>query len=143
MTGREFHFPIDYTSKLHVNMTFNSNSVTNFAKEQEKILSCSREIFRVLIEESRAWHREYINASRPDPTIYDVGDIVSARREIQSNRKKGGVGKTSYKFAGPWKILESLPGGSYKIQHTMNPNKEEKKHSSHLINPLSAPQWAR
>ena len=42
------------------------------------------------------------------------------------------MGKTSYKFAGPWKILESLPGGSYKIQHIMNPNKEDKKHSSHL-----------
>ena len=105
MTGREFHFPIDYTSKHHVNKTFNSNSVTNFAKEQEKILSCSREIFRVLIEESRAWHREYINASRPDPTIYDVGDVVLARREIQSNRKKVGWAKHRISLQDPGRFL--------------------------------------
>ena len=132
MTGREFHFPIDYSTNEHTNLTFGVESIQNFAKEQEKILSCSREIFRTLIQETRAWHREYINSSRPDPKIYNIDDIVLARREVQSNASKGRVAKSSYKFTGPWKVIESLPGGSYKIQHTIKTDKEDKKHSSHL-----------
>ena len=68
-TGREFHFPIDYEKNDFTNLISNINSVENFAKEQQKILICSREIFKVLITESRSWHREYINAKKPDPTI--------------------------------------------------------------------------
>ena len=132
VTGREFHFPIDYASEDHVNLTFNSSSVQNFATEQKKLLTCSREIFKVLITESRSWHREYINSQRPDPMIFNIGDIVLARREVKSSRKHGRVGKIAYKFIGPWKVTEKLHGGSYAIQHCIKSSRTDKKHASHL-----------
>ena len=96
-------------------MTFGVSSVENFATEQLKLLTCSREVFRVLIQETRFWHREYINQNRPDTISYDIGDIVFVRREVKSGRNKGRVAKTSYKFNGPWKVIEKLHGASYKL----------------------------
>ena len=109
------------------------NSVKNFAKEQQKILTCSREIFKVLITEMRSWHREYINAKKPDPTIFKIGEIVLAKVEVQSSKKHGRVGKIAYKFKGPWKIKEKLPGGSYTLEHCIKPSKIDKKHASQTI----------
>ena len=130
--GRIFHYPIDYATEESVNITFGVSSVENFATEQRKLLTCSREIFRVLIQETRSWHREYINKNRPDPIQYSIGDIVFVRREVQSNKSKGRVAKTSYKFNGPWKVIEKLHGASYKLQHTVKSQRFNKKHAKHL-----------
>ena len=72
------------------------------------MLSCSREVFHILIQETRAWYREYRNAKKLDPKLYNIGDIVLARKEVKSNKKKGIVGKTTYKFTGSWRIIEKL-----------------------------------
>jgi hypothetical protein len=98
---------------------------------QELILSRSCEIFRVLIQEHRAMHREYIYARRPDPLVYQTGDLVFARQTVQSNRQKGRVGKVTIKHTGPWKITESLPGGSYRLQH-LKSGHNDKKNTSQL-----------
>ena len=89
VTGREFHYPIEYAATEHTNLTFGIATIQDFATEQEKILSCSREVFRILIQETRAWHREYRNAQKPDPKLYNIGDIVLARKEVKSNMEKG------------------------------------------------------
>jgi hypothetical protein len=105
--------------------------VENFARDQAILLKCSREIYRVLISEQRAWHREYVNAQRPDPLLYKIGSVVFARRQVRSNLKRGQVGKLMFQHTGPWTVLEKLHGGSYKIQHNKT-NKIDKKHSSDL-----------
>ena len=64
--------------------------------------------------------------------IYNIGDIVLARREVKSSRKHGRVGKIAYKFIGPWKVTEKLHGGSYAIQHCIKSSRTDKKHASHL-----------
>jgi hypothetical protein len=129
--GREFKFPIEYTSAAHVNLSLDPSATTSFAQVQETVLSQSREIFRILIHEHRAWHREYINSSRPDPLIYEVNDLVFARRSVRSDRNKGRVGKIMIKHTGPWKIVEKLHGSSYKIQHCES-QRFDKKHAAHL-----------
>jgi hypothetical protein len=129
--GREFHFPIEYTSSVHRNLSFDPSATTTFAKIQEIALSQSREIFRILIHEHRAWHREHINSSRPDSLIYQVNDLVFARRSVCSDRNKGRVGKIMIKHTGPWRIIEKRAGSSYRIQHCKN-DKIDKKHAAHL-----------
>jgi hypothetical protein len=52
----------------------------------------------MLIEENRAYHREYINSRRPDPKIYSIGDTVFARRAIKSIALRGMVGKLQYAY---------------------------------------------
>jgi hypothetical protein len=129
--GREFKFPIEYTSAAHVNLSPDPSATTSFAQVQEIVLSQSREIFRILIHEHRAWHREYVNSSRPDPLLYEINDLVFARRSVRSDRNKGRVGKIMIKHTGPWKIIEKLHGSSYKIKHCKS-HRIDKKHAAHL-----------
>jgi hypothetical protein len=35
-------------------------------------------------------------------------------------------------FTGPWRIVDSLPGASYKLEFTSNPTWRKKKHASDL-----------
>ena len=100
-------------------------------------MKCSREVCKVLITESRSWHREYINANKPDSTIYKPGDIVLAKVELQSSKKYCRVGKIAYKFRGPWKIKEKLPRGSYVLERCIKPSKVDKKQASQIISLLA------
>ncbi len=64
--GREFAFPIDYSSGKHWELTS----------------SPCQEIAKLLVEEQRSYHRELINAHRPDPHIYSIGNFAFARRAV-------------------------------------------------------------
>jgi hypothetical protein len=128
---REFKFPIEYSSSPHVNLSFDPAATTTFAEVQETVLRQSREIFRILIHEHRAWYREYINSRRPDPLIYEINDLVFARQSVRSDRNKGRVGKIMIKHTGPWRITAKLDGSSYQLQHCKT-QRIDKKHAAHL-----------
>jgi hypothetical protein len=131
VTGREFRFPIEYTPSKYINLNPSPLSVENFAHIQERLLSKSREIFKILIHEHRAMHREYVNSQRPDPLSFQIGDKVFARRAVKSDKKRGRVGKIMFKHTGPWEIIEKLDGSSYRIRHCRS-KAIDKKHAAHL-----------
>ena len=83
--GREFTFPINFSSGKHWELTSTASTVVSYSKELAHRLSACREVAELLVEEQRAYHREYINARRPDPRIYSVGNIVFACRAIRSH----------------------------------------------------------
>ncbi len=56
-----------------------------------------------------------------------------ARRATCSNAKRGLVNKLQYSFTGPWQIVASLPGGSYKLEHVLHQKRRDKKHASALL----------
>jgi hypothetical protein len=60
------------------------------------------------------------------------GDIVFAHRATRSIASKGRVEKIEYKFTEPWKIVESLKGAIYAVDHCLTPTQKEKKHASDL-----------
>jgi hypothetical protein len=76
--GREFAFPIDFLSGEHWELTSSASTVVSYSKDLTARLSACRLVAELLVEEQRAYHREYINARRPDPCISSVGDIVCA-----------------------------------------------------------------
>ena len=84
----------------------------------------SREIAKILVEEQRAWRREFINARQPDPKIYSVGNVVFAHRAVRSDALRGRVDKLSFSFTGPWRVVASLLGASYEIEHCSTKTKE-------------------
>jgi hypothetical protein len=84
-----------------------------------------------LVKEQRAWHREFVNARRPDPKLYAVGDIVFARRAVRSDASRGVVDKLAYPFTGPWRIISKLAGASYELEHCTSKTKD-KRHASDL-----------
>jgi hypothetical protein len=130
--GREFHFPIDFSVSKHLELISTPNSVQSFAKNQAKLMEASLEIAKTLLQEHRAWHRELVNASRPDPRIWQVGDIVFARRATRSHKGRGIVGKLQYAHTGPWRVTKKLEGSSYELAHCLKDGLTLKKHASHL-----------
>jgi hypothetical protein len=130
--GREYSFPIDFIDTIAPSLDLSPNAKISYANDLKQRLKACQEVYKVLIEEHRCMHREYINARRPNPTLYEVGDIVWARRQIKSIKKRGIIGKLRYKQTGLWKIIENLEGGSYKLQLCSNERKLDKKHASEL-----------
>jgi hypothetical protein len=54
------------------------STVVSYLKELATRLSACREVAQLLVEEQRLYHHELVNARRPDPHTYSVGDIVFA-----------------------------------------------------------------
>ena len=80
VVGREFQFPIDFSANMHHVLTSNPVKVNSFTSDHARILSYYREVARKLIHHHRSYHREYINSRRPNPRIYNMGDLVYAKR---------------------------------------------------------------
>ena len=131
VTGREWRFPLDFCAQKHLELVSNPRNVHSFAKRQAIILSASRTLGRILIDETRAQYRELINSLRPDPMVYAVDDYVLARRTVQSKARLNRVGKLEIAYTGPWRILRRLQGASYECEHTAS-GKIEKFHASQL-----------
>ena len=99
--GREFAFPIDYSTMKHWELTTTPASVTSYSKDLAKYLAASWQVAKILVEEICAYHREFITSSRPDPRIYSIGDLVFARRAVKSIRARGLVDKLQFAYTGP------------------------------------------
>ncbi len=76
--GHEFAFPIDFSSGKHCELTSSASTVVFYSKDLAAWLLACRLVAELLVEEQCAYHCEYINARRPNPRIYSVGDIVFA-----------------------------------------------------------------
>jgi hypothetical protein len=129
--GCEFQFPIYFLGDKHWELTSTPATVKSYSKSLAVNLQALHEISKILVEEQRAWHREFINARWPDPKVYSVDDIVFARRAVRSDAIRGCINKLSYPFTGPWQNIAGLPGTSYDIKHC-SMKKGEKRHASDL-----------
>jgi hypothetical protein len=74
--GREFAFPINYSTNKHWKLTSFPYSVESFSKDLAVHSSALHEVAQLLVQEHQAYHCEYINSRGPDPHIYSVGNIV-------------------------------------------------------------------
>jgi len=130
--GREFAFPIDFSSGKHAELYSAPGTVESYSKELATRLEACREVAMLLVKEQRCWHRKLINSRRRDPRVYSVGDVVFARRATRSDSKRGQVDKLMHPFTGPWRIVSSLPGASYDIEFIAKPSRCDKKHAADL-----------
>ncbi len=80
--GREFAFPINYSHGKHWELTSSASTVLTYSKELATRLATCREVAELLVQEQRAYHRELINARRPNPRVYSVGNILFACRAV-------------------------------------------------------------
>jgi hypothetical protein len=130
--GREFAFPIDFSSGKHWELTSSPSTVISYSKKLATRLAACCLVAKLLVCKQCSDHRELINACCPDPHLYSVGDIVFARRAVRSDSTCGQVNKLQYTFTGPWRISAILKGASYEIVHCDNATQKEKKHASDL-----------
>ncbi len=67
--GREFAFPIDYSSGKHWELTSSPAIVKSYSKDLAKRLGACCKIAMLLVREQCEWHRELVNSHRRDPRI--------------------------------------------------------------------------
>jgi hypothetical protein len=76
--GCKFAFPIDYSSGKHWELTSSPSTVVTYSKELATRLSACCKVAELLVQEQRAYHCKLINARRPNPRVYSVGNIIFA-----------------------------------------------------------------
>ncbi|KAL3787769.1 LOW QUALITY PROTEIN: hypothetical protein HJC23_009820, partial [Cyclotella cryptica] len=128
VTGREWRFPLDYSTGAHLELISRPKLLCTPASSHPRSLS---QTWTDSNDEHRAYHRELINSLRPDPKLFKPGDYVFARRTVQSSAKHVRVGKLEFACTGPWVVLRRLKGASYECKHTVS-EKIDKFHASHL-----------
>ncbi len=74
--GREFQFPIDFSSGKHAEIMSAPGTVVSYSRELASRLSACHQIASILVEEHRCWHRKLVNSRRRDPPVYREGGIV-------------------------------------------------------------------
>ncbi len=124
-------FPIDFSANKHIELISTPAYMTSYSRDLASRLAALQEVVKLLIEEQRAYHREFINSRRPDPKIYSIRDTIFARRATWSDAGQGQVDKLTYTFTGPWLVTAKLDGASYEIEH-VSTKRKDKKHASDL-----------
>jgi hypothetical protein len=136
VVGREFHFPIDFTSRKHITFQVDKAGIESYASDMLKLMEKSQSVYKLLIHEHRAYHRELRNAQIKNPRTFKINDIVFARVQVQSIASRGQVKKLRYVTRGPYKVIKSYPSGSYEIE-LLKSKATIKKHGSDLfLSPL-------
>jgi hypothetical protein len=133
VVGREFQFPIDFTSRYHVTYDLEVETIKSYSEDLCELLTKCREIYTLLISEHRAMHREYRNAQINHVRKFNTGDIVFTNVQVQSKRSSGTVAKLAYIRRGPYKVVKEFKSGSYELQLLSGKSKAIiKKHGSDL-----------
>jgi hypothetical protein len=78
--GREFSFHINFSAGTHAELTSAPGAIASYSCDLAERLDACQDIAKLLVCEQRCWHWELINARRPDPRLYSVGDVVFAQR---------------------------------------------------------------
>jgi hypothetical protein len=130
--GREFQFPINFSSGKAAALISAPGSVESYSRLLAECLSACHEVALLLVCKQRCWHRKLVNSQRRDPRTYNIGNIVFARRATRSDSKRGLVNKLMYAFTGLWCVTASLPSASYELQHVHHPTHRDKKHAFDL-----------
>jgi hypothetical protein len=130
--GREFTFPIDFSSGNQWELTSSLSTVVLYSKELATRIAACRQVAELLVREQCSYHCKLINARQPNSCIYSIGNIVFAQRAVKSDAAWGTVDKLQYPFTGPWHVSAVLPGASYELKHCDKPSKKEKKHALDL-----------
>ena len=115
--GRHFPFPIDVSTQEPPpqGISFTPGDVTEtFMEAHFPLLNKQREIFNILVQDRREYHRMLRNPGRKQKA-FAVGDLVSVRVEVQTSDRHG-PGKSQLQVRGPYRVLDVLSDNTYWIQ---------------------------
>ena len=83
VTGREWNFPIDINNSFQHTFEVEPSTVKDYAHQLLPLLEKNREVYRHLISEHRAMHREMRNTQLLHPRKFEVNDIVFTNVQVQ------------------------------------------------------------
>ncbi len=82
--GREFQFPIDFTTRQHLTFSVTAPGAHSYAPDMLDLLEKCQEVYKLLIHEPRTYHRELRNSQLHQPPQHQPGDLVITRVQVKS-----------------------------------------------------------
>ena len=129
--GREFKFPLDVELCPSPPLNDRGNSaLMNYLRTVSNDSEFTISVLQILIEERRDSHHQRHNDKVSSLVVFEVGDVVKAHVQVQSQAATGQVGKLSYKARGPFQISKVLGHGSYEVQKYNDPTSATRKYKS-------------
>lgn len=128
--GRMFRFPMDVElGVVPAPTTDNAALVTRFLEGVSEGRTVATHVLQIFREERATAYRKRINESRTQRR-FRVGDMVTARVEVQSKSSDRKVAKLLYKSKGTMVIVADLNKGTYSLRHVDRPNGAPRKHKA-------------
>ena len=114
--GREFPFPIDFEREPIVarNHEAQGQQTLEHIDSAFPLWRQQQAILKLLVEDRREHHRQLKNAGR-NMKQFAPGDLVIVKKQVQTTQEKGPA-KARMQARGPYRILEQVKPGTYKIQ---------------------------
>lgn len=114
--GREFPFPIDFehepiTPREH---EAQAQQTLEHVDSAFPLWRRQQDVLKLLVEERREHHRNLKNQGRNMKTLAP-GDLVVVKKQVQTTQEKGPAKARMY-ARGPYRVLEQIRPGTYKIQ---------------------------
>ena len=126
--GRYFQFPMDVSLDAAPNINSNDQSATfRYLRDASTDSKFATSVLQVLIEERRSAHRSRWNTDRA-AKVFQVGGVVKAHVQVQSNAATSAVKKVSYQARGSFQIKEILDGDSYLVTRYNSNASATRKH---------------
>ena len=114
--GREFPFPIDFERDDIVPRDHEAQGQQTLEHVHSAfpLWKQQQEVLKTLIEDRREHHRELKNHGRNMKT-FAPGDLVVIKKQVQTSIENGPA-KARMQARGPYRILEELKPGTYRLQ---------------------------
>ena len=114
--GREFPFPIDFERDPIVarEHTAQGQQTIEHVDSAFPLWRKQQEVLKLLVQERREHHRQLKNEGRSMKT-FSPGDLVIVKKQVQTTQEKGPA-KARMQARGPYRVLEQLKPGTYRIQ---------------------------
>ena len=114
--GREFLFPIDFEREPIVprDNTAQGQQTIEHVDSAFPLWRRQQEILKTLVDDRREHHRQLKNDGRTMKT-FAPGDLVLVKKQTQTTDEKGPA-KARMQARGPYRVLEQLKPGTYRIQ---------------------------
>ena len=84
--GRELSLPIYLVDQPSPSISSKTSTKLQLTDELRLRLKVNREVYKVLTEEHKCMHQDYVHACCINPFLFNVGDLVWCQRQIQSNK---------------------------------------------------------
>ena len=107
--------------------TANQSALFTYFRDVSNDSTFATSVLQVLIEERRTVHRTRQNTEHTI-TPFEIGDVVKAHVQVQSNSKTGSVKKLLFQARGPFQIVKKLEANSYMVRRYDSENAPNRKH---------------
>ena len=134
--GRPFRFPLDLdiTNGNIDPVLQQAPAVVQYLLGVSFQVSFAQDILKLLVSDRRNARAEHVNTTRK-PIIFNIGDLVLAQVQVQSQASHQSVSKLSYTIRGPFSVVARLHGGAYQLRKLGNPNGPLFKFPTEAIQP--------